>query len=60
MKKETVTSIYTCLEMLRAANRADLADWWCNLLYTETGDIHYPMWTESYLSIIENDVIHHA
>ncbi len=58
MNKETVASIYTCLEMLRVANREDLAAWWCNLLYKDNGDIHYPMWSESYLSIIENDLIH--
>jgi hypothetical protein len=57
--KETVASIYTCLEMLRI-EREDLHAYWCNLLYTEDGDINAPAWTEHKLRVIENDVAYYA
>jgi hypothetical protein len=60
MNKETVSSIYTCLEMLTAANRADLHDWWCSLLYAPNGDIHYPMWDAATLRVLENDLIYNT
>lgn len=59
-KAEVVTNIYTVLEMLRASGLNDLADYWCNLLYTEDGDCWLPSWTEAKLRVMENDVIHYA
>jgi hypothetical protein len=63
MENETVNpvpGIYTCLEMLTAANRADLHDWWCSLLYKPNGDIHYPMWDAATLRVLENDLIYNT
>lgn len=57
-KAQVVTNIYSCLEMLRL-ERADLADWWCNLIYTYEGDIHYPSWNALTLLAMENDCIFH-
>lgn len=57
--KEIVSGIYTCLEMLRF-EREDLVAWWCNLLYTDQGDINLPSWSESTLRILENDVIYYG
>ena len=55
-----VKGIYTCLEMLTAANRADLHSWWCSLLYKPNGDVHYPMWDAATLHVLENDCIYNA
>ena len=60
MKNETVKGIYTCLEMLTAAGRDDLHDWWCTLLYAANGDVHYTMWSAFTLGSLENDVIYHT
>ena len=53
---EVVACVYTCLEMLRT-EREDLHAWWCNLLYTHNGDIHYPSWNAMTLLAMENDCI---
>jgi len=58
MKNQTVKGIYTCLEMLTAAGRDDLHDWWCSLLYAANGDINYAAWTVTTLNFLENDVIY--
>ena len=58
-KKEVVAGIYTCLEMLRF-EREDLVAWWCNLLYTNDGNVHLPMWNESTLLTLENDVAYYG
>jgi hypothetical protein len=60
MNKETVTGIYTCLEMLRAADKLDLVEYWCNFLYDVNGNCWLPAWTEDKLRVMENDVIHYA
>ena len=61
MTNAQVTSgIYTVLEMLRVSGKDDLADYWCNLLYTENGDCWMPAWNESKLRVMENDCIHYA
>ena len=61
MTNAQVTSgIYTVLEMLRVSGKDDLADYWCNLLYTENGDCWMPAWNEAKLRVMENDVIHYA
>ena len=57
---QVTSGIYTCLEMLLVSNREDLHAWWCNLLYKTDGGIHYPMWSEYWLQIIENDVIYNV
>ena len=57
---QVTSGIYTCLEMLRASGLDHLADYWCNLLYTENGDCWLPSWTEAKLRVMENDVIHYA
>lgn len=54
---QVTSGIYTCLEMLRAGDREDLAAWWCNLLYTDNGDINLPAWDPLFLRSMENDVI---
>ena len=57
-KTEITSGIYTCLEMLRAADRSEIADWWCGLLYYPNGDLDNSSWSESLLSIMENDCIY--
>jgi hypothetical protein len=57
---QVVKNIYTCLEMLTAANRDDLHSWWCSLLYAPNGDINYPMWSTLTLVTLENDVIYNT
>jgi hypothetical protein len=60
MNKETVNSIYTCLEMLRASGLDEIVQYWCNHLYTENGDCWLPSWNERNLAVMENDCIHYA
>ena len=61
MTQAQITSgIYTCLEMLRAADRLDLVEYWCNFLYTQDGDCHLPAWSEDKLRVMENDVIYNV
>lgn len=57
MNKETVASIYTCLEML-VIDREDLHAWWVNLLYKANGEPNYRAWCEHTLGVLENDVIY--
>ena len=57
-KEDVVKNIYNCLEMLRL-EREDLVEWWCNLMYTQDGDIHHPSWNTLTLLAMENDCIFH-
>ena len=57
---QVTSGIYTCLEMLRASGKDDLVNYWCNLLYTETGDCWLPAWSEAKLRVMENDCIYYA
>ncbi len=54
---EIVAGIYTCLEMLRMENE-NLHAWWCDGLYTANGDIVESAWSQTTLTIMENDCIY--